>query len=61
TNMQLSQARVDAVKAYLLSKGASGNRMEATGFGESKPIATNDTAAGRMENRRVELELYLKK
>ena len=59
-NLLLSQARVDAVKAYLLSKGASGSRMEATGFGESKPIATNNTSAGKMQNRRVELELYLK-
>lgn len=60
TNFQLSQARVDAVKSYLLGKGVSASRLEATGYGETKPIASNDTADGRAKNRRVELELYLK-
>ncbi len=60
TNLQLSQARVDAVKAYLLSKGIPASRMEATGYGESKPIASNDTSDGRGKNRRVELELFVK-
>lgn len=59
-NMTLSQARVDAVKAYLVSKSVPDARLEATGYGESKPIATNKTAVGRAQNRRVEMELYLK-
>jgi outer membrane protein OmpA-like peptidoglycan-associated protein len=60
TNLKLSQARVDAVKSYLTNKGADENRIEATGFGEETPIATNGTAAGRAQNRRVSLELVLK-
>lgn len=60
TNLKLSQARVDAVKDYLTRKGVDPSRIEATGYGEEQPIATNKTAAGRAENRRVTLELVLK-
>lgn len=60
TNLRLSQARVDAVKTYLTSKGVAPSRIEATGYGESKPVATNKTSVGRAQNRRVELELVLK-
>jgi outer membrane protein OmpA-like peptidoglycan-associated protein len=60
TNLKLSQARVDAVKNYLIRKGVDSGRIEATGYGEEQPIATNKTAAGRAENRRVTLELVLK-
>jgi len=60
SNLVLSQGRVDAVKAYLVSKGVAQERLEATGYGETKPIASNKTAAGRAKNRRVELELFLK-
>ncbi|MEJ1240837.1 OmpA family protein [Chryseolinea sp. T2] len=60
TNLKLSQARVDAVKDYLTRKGVDPARIEATGYGEEQPIATNKTAAGRAQNRRVTLELVLK-
>jgi len=60
SNLKLSQARIDAVKNYLISKGVSQERLEAKGYGESKPIASNKTAVGRAQNRRVEMELYLK-
>lgn len=59
-NLTLSQARVDAVKAYLISKGIANTRIIATGFGEIRPVASNANAVGRAKNRRVELELFLK-
>jgi len=60
SNQVLSQARVDAVKTYLVNKGTPESRLQATGYGETKPIATNKTAVGKSRNRRVEMELYLK-
>lgn len=59
-NLTLSQARVNSVKSYLVGKGISEDRIEATGYGETKPIATNKTAVGRSQNRRVEMDLFLK-
>lgn len=60
-NMALSQARADAVKGWL-SKNAPGNfsegKIKAQGFGPDNPIASNQTEAGRAENRRVEVLLY---
>jgi len=53
-NLRLSQARADAVKAYLVGKGISSDRMEAKGYGPDQPIDDNKTAAGRERNRRVE-------
>ncbi len=55
TNTRLSQARADAVRAYLASKGVAPQRMVATGYGPSQPVAPNTSAAGRAQNRRVEL------
>ena len=55
-NMGLSQRRADSVMKYLESKGASlTGRFTATGYGESNPVASNDTEEGRAQNRRVEL------
>ncbi|RZK82212.1 MAG: OmpA family protein [Pedobacter sp.] len=57
-NMRLSKDRAESVKAYLVSQGANASRIEAIGYGESQPIATNKTAAGRQQNRRVEFTLF---
>lgn len=57
-NLALSKDRAESIKSYLVSKGANASRIEATGYGESQPIATNKTAAGRQANRRVEFTLY---
>ena len=56
-NLKLSQNRADAVKNYLVTKGVDASRITATGYGETKPIADNRTAAGRQQNRRSELTL----
>ncbi len=53
-NMTLSEKRALAVKTYLVNKGVAENRLKSRGFGETQPKATNDTSAGRAENRRVE-------
>jgi OOP family OmpA-OmpF porin len=54
-NKRLSAARAESVRQYLISKGVAADRLTAAGFGPSKPIASNKTAAGRAQNRRVEL------
>ena len=54
-NLTLSQQRGDAVRAYLVSQGVSPNNITATGYGMSNPVADNATAAGRAQNRRVNL------
>jgi outer membrane protein OmpA-like peptidoglycan-associated protein/tetratricopeptide (TPR) repeat protein len=56
-NNKLSQARADAVVAYLTSKGIAANRLTAKGYGSDKPIDTNSTASGRQNNRRTEFEI----
>ena len=57
-NLRLSKDRAESVKAYLVSQGANASRIEATGYGPDQPIATNKTATGRQQNRRVEFTLY---
>jgi outer membrane protein OmpA-like peptidoglycan-associated protein len=54
SNMRLSQARADSVKAYVVGRGVEASRLASVGFGPDKPIETNKTAAGRERNRRVE-------
>lgn len=54
-NLDLSQQRAESVRQYLISRGVAASRMTAVGYGETRPIASNDTKAGRFENRRVEL------
>lgn len=56
----LSESRVDAVKSYLLSKGVAESRIVTAGYGKIRPMTSNVNSAGRSQNRRVELELYLK-
>ncbi len=53
-NTRLSLARAEAVKAYLVRKGIAASRITTKGFGPDKPVATNDTAEGRQQNRRIE-------
>jgi chemotaxis protein MotB len=57
SNQELSQKRADAVMQYLISQGVRPELVEAKGFGEADPIASNATAAGRAQNRRVELSI----
>ena len=53
-NKQLSTERARAVKDYLRGKGIDGARLDAEGFGQEKPVASNDTEDGRAKNRRVD-------
>ena len=54
-NQELSQRRADAVREYLERRGVAPERIRAIGKGESNPVASNDTAEGRANNRRVEI------
>lgn len=55
TNLILSQKRAENVMEYMISQGVKSNLVSAHGFGEANPVASNDTAEGRAQNRRVEL------
>jgi outer membrane protein OmpA-like peptidoglycan-associated protein len=54
-NQTLSENRANAVRQYLINEGLNGGNVTAKGFGKTMPVASNDTAAGRQQNRRVEL------
>ncbi len=54
-NQQLSEQRGESVRDYLISQGMGGTSVSSRGFGKTQPVATNETAAGRQQNRRVEL------
>ncbi|MFZ0448203.1 MAG: OmpA family protein [Desulfatiglandaceae bacterium] len=56
-NQELSERRAKAVKNFLILKGVSARQITAIGFGETMPIASNDTKEGRQKNRRVEIEI----
>lgn len=59
-NQSLSERRAKTCLDYLVSKGIAAARMASAGYGETRPVTTNDTAAGRAQNRRVQFELYVK-
>lgn len=54
-NLALSQRRADAVRDALVGRGVDGVRISAQGLGKDRPVASNDPAAGRQRNRRVEI------
>ena len=56
-NMKLSNRRATAVRDLLVNKGVSSTRIRAIGYGETLPVATNDTPEGRQRNRRVEIKI----
>ena len=56
-NIVLSGERATRVQSFLIERGISGDRLSATGYGSSQPKASNDTAAGRAQNRRIEFVL----
>lgn len=56
-NLDLSNQRANSVAQYLISQGVSPRRIEAVGFGETQPIASNSTPQGKQQNRRVEIRI----
>ena len=56
-NQGLSERRAEAVKVYLVSQGLDASRIDTKGAGDSQPVASNQTAAGRAQNRRVEIDI----
>ncbi len=57
SNLELSQDRAEVVRSYLLSKGIDPQRVQAKGYGEQQPIASNASSNGRQENRRTEVRI----
>ena len=56
TNVRLSVARAEAVRAYLIMRGVNADRLVARGYGPDQPVSGNGTVSGRAMNRRVELK-----
>ncbi len=56
-NKKLSQKRADAVKSFLVKAGIDGSKLKAVGYGEDKPVASNETEEGKEKNRRVEFNI----
>jgi outer membrane protein OmpA-like peptidoglycan-associated protein len=54
-NQKLSENRATSVRDYLVQQGVTANSVSATGFGNTSPVASNNSSAGRQQNRRVEL------
>ena len=61
SNMLLSQRRSESVKQYLIDMGIELDRIEAQGYGEKQPKATNETPEGRAKNRRTEVRISIVK
>jgi outer membrane protein OmpA-like peptidoglycan-associated protein len=57
-NLTLSQRRAESARSYLVSMGIPADRIRTAGRGESEPIASNETDAGRQQNRRVEIAIF---
>ncbi|OJH42141.1 hypothetical protein BON30_02685 [Cystobacter ferrugineus] len=57
SNLRLSQRRADKVRAFLIREGIAGERLDAVGFGETRPVDNNKKASGRESNRRVEFNI----
>ncbi|MFU8822592.1 MAG: OmpA family protein, partial [Gammaproteobacteria bacterium] len=55
SNQFLSQRRAESVRSYLVNRGVQAHRITTAGLGEGSPVASNDTATGRQQNRRVEV------
>jgi outer membrane protein OmpA-like peptidoglycan-associated protein len=55
TNLKLSEQRAGAVRLFLIQQGLSPDSVTSMGMGSADPLASNDTAAGRQQNRRVEI------
>ncbi len=58
-NLALSKDRANAVKAYLISKGVPEKQLKAVGYGETRPIADNNSASGKQQNRRTEIQILV--
>jgi outer membrane protein OmpA-like peptidoglycan-associated protein len=57
-NLELSERRANSSASYLISQGVSGSRIGTRGLGETEPVASNETEAGRQANRRVEVSIF---